>query len=73
MKKIIFTFGFVLLFFHGFGQDNNQLLEEIIDIRVKTQHHLQKVEQKTGQILKRDILYCHELGERILKYKINSL
>ena len=31
MKKIIFTFGFVLLFFHGFGQDNNQLLEEIIE------------------------------------------
>ena len=31
MKKIIFTFGFVLLFFHGFGQDNNLLLEEIIE------------------------------------------
>ncbi len=31
MKKIIFTFGFVLLFFHGFSQDNNLLLEEIIE------------------------------------------
>ena len=31
MKKIIFTFGFVLLFFHGFTQDNNLLLEEIIE------------------------------------------
>jgi len=31
MKKIIFTFGFVLLFFYGFAQDNNLLLEEIIE------------------------------------------
>jgi len=49
------------------------LLKELIDIRVKTDYHLDHVEETCGEVLDTDRSYCQELGLRILAYKIKNL
>jgi len=50
-----------------------ELLKQLVDIRVMTDWHLDKVEETTGEVTDKDLLYCQELGLRILAFKINNL
>jgi len=49
------------------------LLKELISIRVMTNYHLEKVEEHTGEVLGEDREYCQQLGARMITHFINNL